>query len=334
MVRASSLIGAVFFTALLASAGLAFPGAAFAQGKAESRVALVIGNANYAVSPLVNPTNDATDVARRLEELGFKVILRLNAGQREMKRSVREFSAALRDHGDVGLFYYAGHGIQSKGRNYLIPVSADIRNEYELEDESVDANLVLSALADAQVRVSIVILDACRNNPYAKAFRSAGSGLAQMETAVGTLIAFATAPGATAEDGVGRNGVYTKHLLASLREPDGEVERVFKRVAQGVAKETAGRQIPWVSSSLTGDFSFALATAKKASPKPPVDDRSMIQTVQLKPILQIDVEMEHTFWKSIESSKNAEEYEAYLEKYPEGRFAGLAKARIRSLRAK
>ena len=334
MVRTSSLIGVVVVAALLASAGLAASGAAFAQGKAESRVALVIGNASYSVSPLINPTNDATDVARRLEELGFKVILRLNAGQREMKRSVREFSAAMRDHGDVGLFYYAGHGIQSKGRNYLIPVSADIRNEYELEDESVDANLVLSAMADAQSRVSIVILDACRNNPFAKAFRSAGGGLAQMETTVGTLIAFATAPGSTAEDGVGRNGVYTKYLLASLREPDAEVERVFKRVAQGVAKETAGRQVPWVSSSLTGDFSFAMAAATKASPGSPVDDKSMIQTVQLKPILQIDVEMEHTFWKSVESSKNAEEYEAYLEKYPEGRFAGLAKARIRALRAK
>ncbi|MBX3714513.1 MAG: caspase family protein [Burkholderiales bacterium] len=166
-------------------------------------MALVIGSADYRTSPLVNPVNDATDIAKRLEEPGFKVILKLNASQREMKRAIREFSAALRARSGVGLFYFAGHGVQSKGRNYLLPVSADVRNEYELEDESVDANLVIGAMDEAQTRVSLVILDACRNNPLAKSFRSTQGGLAQMEAARGTLIGFATAPGSVAQ-GVSR----------------------------------------------------------------------------------------------------------------------------------
>jgi uncharacterized caspase-like protein len=299
------------------------------QPSHEARIALVIGNADYRVSPLANPVNDASDIGRRLEELGFRVILRLNASQREMKRSIREFSAALRGRGGVGLFYFAGHGVQSRGRNYLLPVSADVQNEYELEDESVDANLVIAAMDDAQTRVSLVILDACRNNPFAKSFRSTQGGLAQMEAARGTLIAFATAPGSVAQDGPGRNGTYTKHLLASLREPDTDVERVFKRVAQGVSRETAGSQVPWVSSSLTGDFYFALPAARPAAAQP--TEVPAITTVPGESLL---VQVELAFWDSIKASRNPEEYEAYIEQFPYGRFVGLAKARVKALRGR
>jgi uncharacterized caspase-like protein len=229
---------------------------AAAQAQSDPRVALIIGNGAYQFDKLKNPVNDATDMAESLKPLGFKVILRTDATQRQMKRALREFRAEL-TRGGVGLFYYAGHGVQSKGRNYLVPVGADIEQESDIEDEAVDANLILSYMEEAGTRVNIVVLDACRNNPFARGFRSANRGLAIMETvAKGTFIAYATAPGSVAGDGDGRNGLYTKHLLASLRDPDSDIERVFKRVRTNVAAETKNAQIPWDSSSLLGDFRF------------------------------------------------------------------------------
>ena len=227
----------------------------------EQRVALVIGNSAYKESPLKNPANDAADMAAALKELGFKVTLRTDASQRQMKQALREFAQDLR-RGGVGLFYFAGHGVQSKGRNFLIPVGANVETEAELEDESVDANLVLSYMDEAQNRVNIVVLDACRNNPFARSFRSASRGLAQMEAAKGSFVAFATAPGSVAADGEGRNGVYTEHLLASLKEADGDIDKVFRRVAANVSTVTGGKQVPWVASSLTGDFYFRMPAAR------------------------------------------------------------------------
>ena len=222
----------------------------------EVRRALVIGNAAYKDDPLLNPVNDAGDFARTLESLGFQVTLKTNVSQKQMKQAIREFGQALKTGGGVGLFYFAGHGVQSRGRNYLIPVGASIESEAEIEDESVDANLVLSHMDEAKNRVNIVVMDACRNNPYARSFRSANRGLAPMDAATGSFIAFATAPGSVAADGMGRNGIFTKHLLESLKRPDAEIERVFKRARQDVVLETRGRQTPWESSSLIGDFSF------------------------------------------------------------------------------
>jgi uncharacterized caspase-like protein len=219
----------------------------------EQRVALVIGNSSYKQSPLKNPVNDATDVAATLRGLGFSVILRTNANRRQMVEAVREFGAQLK-RGGVGFFYYAGHGVQSRGSNYLIPVGAEIGSDADLEFESVDANLLVAQMDEAGNRVNIVVLDACRDNPFVRSSRSASRGLAQMDAAKGTFLAYATSPGSTAADGEGRNGIYTKHLLASLKQPDTRLEDVFKRVRLGVAKETANRQIPWDSSSLLGDF--------------------------------------------------------------------------------
>ena len=221
----------------------------------EQRVALVIGNSSYKDSPLRNPVNDATDMASVLRDLGFKVMLRTDATQRQMKQALREFAQDIR-RGGVGLFYFAGHGVQSKGKNFLLPIGASIESEAELEDEALDANLVLSYMEEAQNRVNIVVLDACRNNPFARSFRSAGHGLAQMEAAKGSFIAFATAPGSVSADGTGRNGVYTENLLKSLKQPDGDIDKVFRRVAADVSTVTAGKQVPWVASSMTGDFYF------------------------------------------------------------------------------
>ncbi len=229
---------------------------AHAQQK-EQRIALVIGNSAYRnTAPLKNPVNDATDMAQVLREKGFQVTVRTNLEVKEMRQVIRSFSQALKA-GGVGLFYFAGHGIQSKGRNYLIPTNADVKEEYELEDEAIDANRVLDGMEAAGNRVNIVILDACRDNPYARSWRGGSRGLAQLSAPIGSFVAFATAPGSVAADGSGRNGVFTQHLLTSLRHPDTDIDKVFTRVTAAVSKESGNKQVPWKSSSLTGEFLFS-----------------------------------------------------------------------------
>jgi caspase domain-containing protein len=221
----------------------------------ESRHALVIGNGAYANGPLRNPVNDARAMAQALGEAGFNVMLVENATRAGMHRAIRTFGSLI-SKGGVGLFYYAGHGIQTGGRNFLIPVNADIEQEYEIEFGSIDMNLVLATMDSAKNGLNIVILDACRNNPFSRGFRSVQAGLAQMEAPTGTFIAFATAPGSVAADGAGENGVYTKYLLAEMALPGVPIELMFKQVRNGVMAETKGRQIPWESSSLRGEFAF------------------------------------------------------------------------------
>lgn len=286
----------------------------------EQRLALVIGNGSYKDAPLANPANDAQDIAKALADLGFKVTLRTNAHQRAMKQAIREFGAQLKQ-GGVGLFYFAGHGIQSKGRNYLVPVGASINGEADLEDESVDSNLILAHMEEAQNRVNIVVLDACRNNPFARSFRSAARGLSQIDAARGNFIAFATAPGQVANDGTGRNGTYTKHLLQSLRQSGSDVERVFKRVAAGVAQETSGKQVPWVSSSLTGDFYFRATDAGAVGQSTPAPHQAPARAA----VDPLTVEL--AFWDSIRNSTNPSDFKAYLDQFPDGRFAALARTR-------
>ena len=230
-------------------------------GIAEQRIALVIGNGSYKDSPLINPVNDARAVAAALTKSGFNVTQKENLGLREMQVALREFGDALKK-GGVGLFFYAGHGMQVKGRNFLIPVDARIEREDEVAYNSVDAGQVLDKMEAAGNRLNIAILDACRNNPFPRSFRSAGTGLAQMDAPIGTLIAFATAPGAVASDGPGQNGLYTQHLLQAMQQPGVKIEDVFKNVRAGVRRDSQGKQIPWESTSLEGDFVFV--------PRPPV----------------------------------------------------------------
>ena len=282
----------------------------------ESRVALIIGNSAYKDSPLINPVNDAADMAKALTDAGFKVILKQNANTRDMRQAIREFGTELR-RAQVGLFYFAGHGIQVKGNNYLVPVGADIQNEADAEDLSIDANYVLRTMEDAQVKVSIIVLDACRNNPFARSFRSASTGLAQMTAATGSLVAFATAPGSVAADGAGRNGIYTKYLLESLRQKDTDILKVFQRTRAGVVKETGGKQTPWESTSLIGDFYFQ--PLKPAATAP--------QAVEAAPPRR-DAAVELIFWQSIKDSGSRGDYLAYLDRYPNGEFASLAKGRM------
>ncbi len=219
------------------------------------RLALVIGNSAYQTAPLKNPLNDAEDMAATLKNLGFKVVLKKNADQRTMEDTIRYFGKQLRN-GGIGLFYFAGHGVQVGGRNYLMPIDARIESESDVKYEAVDAGRVLGKMEDAENQLNIVILDACRNNPYARAFRSDQSGLARMDAPTGSLIAYSTAPGEVAADGPERNGIFTKHLIQHMITPNLSIEQVLKRVRINVARQTNGRQIPWESSSLMGDFYF------------------------------------------------------------------------------
>jgi hypothetical protein len=221
------------------------------------RSALVIGNSEYEIGSLRNPSNDAQDMAGTLMKLGFDVTLKLNADQEQMEHAINEFGRQLYQ-GGVGLFYYAGHGVQIDGENYLIPVNATIQTESDVRYKAVNIGQVLGKMGEARNGLNMVILDACRDNPLAKSFRSSTRGLAVVNSSAvkGTLIAYATSPGNVASDGADGNGLYTKHLLQHLTSPGLPVEQVFKRVLQGVERDTNGKQSPWISSSFSGDFFF------------------------------------------------------------------------------
>ena len=229
--------------------------------QSESRLALVIGNGSYSGAPLKNPANDAMAMAEALRGLGFEVTVETNLDYQGMRRAIQQFGNTLQARGGVGLFYFAGHGMQAGGQNYLIPIGATIDGEADIQVEGVPVESVLAKMDNARNRLNVVILDACRNNPFQRSFRSAGSrGLASISAPTGTLVAYATAPGSVAADGEGDNGAYTAALLDHLSTEGLVVEEVFKRVRVDVARVTAGRQTPWESSSLTGQFFFRPGT--------------------------------------------------------------------------
>ena len=221
----------------------------------DRRIALVIGNGSYKSSPLRNPVNDAVDVASKLKRLGFDVTDGKDMTRKEMRSAIRVFGDNLKK-GGVGLFYYAGHGMQVKGKNYLIPVGVDIQSEEEVEFEAIDAGLVMRKMERAGNTMNMVFLDACRDNPFARSFRTGSRGLAQMDAPSGSLIVYSTAPGSIAADGKGRNGIFTKNLLLHLSTPGLEVGTMLRMVRVSVEKDTDGKQVPWESSSLKGSFYF------------------------------------------------------------------------------
>jgi hypothetical protein len=227
---------------------------------AEKRLALVIGNSDYpSTSRLMNPVNDATDMAKTLEGLGFDVIKRFDLNKKDMRKAIDEFGAKLKGNNyQVGLFFYAGHGIALAGQNFLVPIDASPQTMGDIEFDCEPANLVMAKMEDARVATNIVILDACRNNPFERSFNRGGKdgGLVGMESTTGSIIAYATSPGKTAADGSGRNGIYTAALLKNLNTPGLPIEEVFKRVRKEVKIQSGDRQQPWESSSLTDDFYF------------------------------------------------------------------------------
>ena len=224
--------------------------------QAEPRVALVIGNAAYASKPLKNPVNDARAIAATLRRLGFTVVLKENATLREMVTAVREFGASLPAKG-AALIYYSGHGAQLKDKNYLIPIGADIRKEADLEFEGMDAGRLLSELERSGERVGILILDACRSNPFASDARSSSRGLLPLQAPAGTVVAYATGPGLVADDNPdGANGLYTEELLKHMQTPGLKIEDVFKRTRAGVMLRSRNKQTPKEDFALVRDFSF------------------------------------------------------------------------------
>jgi len=248
------------------------PGAALA---AEKRVALVIGNSAYAnATPLPNPVNDAGAIAKALTAAGFEVILGLDLDKPGFDGKVRDFASAL-DGADVALFFYAGHGLQVAGRNYLVPVDAKLQKERDLDFEGLSVDFILKQMElERENKTNIVILDACRDNPLARNLarsmgtRSAsiGKGLAQVETGVGTFIAYSTQPGNVALDGTGANSPFTAALVKGVQAQGRNLTAVMVDVRKDVLAATQGKQVPWDHSSLTGDFYFHLAAAPGAIP--------------------------------------------------------------------
>lgn len=224
------------------------------------KLALVIGNGSYQnAGYLRNPTNDAQDISKVLKELGFDVMFYLDLNLVGLKKAIDQFGLKLSKY-DVGLFYYAGHGVQSKGFNYFIPVDANLKTEAQVEFDCVNTDRLLALMEDAGNSTNIIILDACRNNPFERSWRrsATGTGLAFMNAPSGSLIAYSTSPGKTASDGAGRNGLYTAALLKHLREPNITIEEMFKKVREDVSNQSSKEQVPWESTSLVGTFYFSV----------------------------------------------------------------------------
>jgi hypothetical protein len=219
------------------------------------KVALVVGNYDYKNRPLKNPKADAEDMRDFLQGANFDVVFLENGDLESMKGSLMQFTEKLK-LSEVGLIYYSGHGIEHKGRNYLLPVNFNINDEDEIPRQALDISAIVDRLSKAERKVNIVIIDACRSSFVSSNQRAYTQGLHKMEGARGTILAFSTAPGKVAEDGNGRNSPYTKNLLKSMAVPGRKIEDVFKETARSVEVETVGRQVPWYNSSLLVDFSL------------------------------------------------------------------------------
>ena len=314
LTRLLRLIGGLLVPLLLAGTAVA-----------EKRVALVIGNSAYLnATPLKNPRNDAAAIGATLEKLGFEVVLGTDLNADALRNTVRQFTRKL-DGADTALFFYAGHGLQVNGTNYIAPTDAVLNNAAELEFETLRLDLVLGPM-EQQARTSIVFLDACRDNPLVQNLaRSMGTrssalgrGLARVETGVGTFVGFATQPGNVALDGEGANSPFTTALLHHIEEPGLDIEMLMRRVREDVLATTRGKQVPWSNSSLLGKgFSFA-------APQP----AQSIEAGKDKEPQPTDMTIEVSWWDMIKNSDDPALLAAYLKKYPTGQFAELAKVML------
>jgi len=275
--------------------------------------ALVIGNSKYRHVPLRNPANDARDMAGALRSAGFAVTVGLELTQAGIRDAIRTHSENLARTKAIGLFYFAGHGAQLAWRNYLLPVDAEIVNTEELRERGVDVNSLIEGIKRAGNPMNIIILDACRDNPFGGSSRLDQKGLSQLDAPPGTLLAYATAPGNTAIDGEGENGLYTEHLLREIKVPEAKVEDVFKRVRLGVRRRSKGLQIPWESTSLEEDFWFI----------PPKEIRKLAEQE-----IEREFQQELAIWEKIQSVAQPEPLEDYLRRYPSGRYVELAQLQL------
>jgi uncharacterized caspase-like protein len=223
----------------------------------EQRLALVIGNAKYSNSMLRSPVNDATLIGEELKKTGFDVMLLTNLSIRDMKIKIEEFGKKLAEFKGIGLFYFAGYGMQLNGENYLIPVDARIDKVQDIELEAIDLRRLMGEMEYAQNELNLIIIDASRDNPYSKSLKSSGtSGLASTIAPTGTFIAFSTTPGSISVEKNEDNSIYARALVKALQIPNLKLEEIFKKVRMEVYEKTKGQQIPWENSSLYGDFYF------------------------------------------------------------------------------
>ncbi|CAN7535554.1 caspase family protein [Polaromonas sp. LjRoot131] len=285
---------------------------AAAQGAPEPKLALLIGNATYRLAPLRTPVNDVRLMEAALKEAGFTVMKAENASLRDMQRLVGDFGDRLKAGGGVGLFYFAGHGVQVRGENFLVSTDSDTRREDAVTNDALNASTILEKMQAAGNRVNLVILDAGRENPFTVRSPSPSEGLAGMRAPSGSLVAYSTAPGSVTPDGPGRNGLYTETLARAIRQPGLQVEDVFKQVRTVVRKQSNNLQIPWENTALEGQFSFSTQ---------PALGRPDTAALDL------------AFWESVKSSNSSADLQAYLSQYPQGAFAGLAQARLVQLKA-
>ncbi|MCW5747661.1 MAG: caspase family protein [Alphaproteobacteria bacterium] len=306
------------------------------SAQAERRVALVVGNGAYThAAALANPANDARAVAAALERLGFEVVSGYDLNNADLRKTVRAFADKLVG-AEVAMFFYAGHGLQVGGDNYLIPVDAAIRSEADLDFNAVKLDLITRQL-DREAKVKIIMLDACRDNPFEKELsRSMGKtrsatvkkGLAEVSNAGGTLIAFATDPGSVALDGDSQHSPFTAALLKHIEEPGIEIGLMMRRVTKDVFESTGERQRPWTNASLTGELYLKPGETGGITPAPassaPAPSASGFD----------DRQLELAMWQAADKSGQAGDYEEYLKKYPNGQFAGLARNRLAALKNK
>jgi hypothetical protein len=285
------------------------------------RVALVIGNDAYPGEALKNATNDARAVARTLTELGFKVVVKTNADYATMRGAAVEFSKIL-DGATAAVFYYAGHGIQYRGKNYLVPIDAKLTSEAEIVFNALEVGQVMESMEESKVKYKFIILDACRNNPFSNVVTS--TGLAKIaRTPQGTIISFAAAEGAVAQDGDGENGLYTKHLLEEIRNPQNQALAMFQQVQIKVAQDSQNKQSPELYSTASSNakpFFFA----ERSAPATSVAASGVSGDTQAG--------LDREFWTSIKDSRDPRDYQAYLQEFPRGTFATLARNRAESLR--
>lgn len=295
-----------------------------APAATDTKVALVIGNSAYMHGgSLKNPVNDAHAMAKKLRSLGFDVVERQNIKAREYGGALREFRSKLKP-GSVAVFFYAGHGLQVNGKNYFPAVDADIQGEEDVPNQSLDLGHLFSTLDQSKTRLNLVFLDACRNNPYASAFRSVSTGgLAKVEAPSGSLISYATRPGSVASDGTGSHGLYTSQLLDHLDEPNLSIEQLHKRVVSGVKQASRGMQEPWMEGSIEGEFSFRTVVEVPPAQLP------VAQPVMYAPARDDD----GALWSDTKLAGTLEAYEWYLERFPQGLRAGLARIEIQKFRS-
>lgn len=274
------------------------------------KVALVVGNSKYKDAPeLKNPANDAKSIGETLKAAGFEVNTLLDTGREQLIDAIRNYVRGMEQKKAVGLFYFAGHGVQLAWRNYMLPIDAVIDKIDDVGKQSVDIARLMEGLTKAGNPMNVIILDACRENPFGKDFRVEHKGLSQMDAPTHTILAYATSPGNVASDGDGANGLYTENLLREMKVPEAKIEDVFKRVRLGVRKKTNGAQIPWESTSLEDDFWFL----------PPKELRALTEAEKEK---QFDAELD--LWEKVANSKEAVPFEDYLRRYPSGRMSELA----------